>query len=41
MAVDYDLFSLQFKKSREFPFRTCIEEFLMLHAREARRAEGA
>jgi toxoflavin synthase len=30
MAVDYDLFSLQFKKSREFPFRTCIEEFMML-----------
>jgi ubiquinone/menaquinone biosynthesis C-methylase UbiE len=30
MAADYDRFSRQFKKSREFPFRTCIEEFMML-----------
>ena len=30
MATDYDRFSRQFKKSREFPFRTCIEEFKML-----------
>jgi toxoflavin synthase len=30
MAADYDIFSRQFKKSREFPFRTYIEEFMML-----------
>ena len=30
MVADYDEFSRQFKKSREFPFRTCIEEFMML-----------
>jgi hypothetical protein len=30
MAADYDRFSRQFKKSREFPFRTCIEEFMIL-----------
>ena len=30
MTADYDRFSRQFKKSREFPFRTCIEEFMML-----------
>jgi SAM-dependent methyltransferase len=30
MAADYDRFSRQFKKSRELPFRTCIEEFMML-----------
>ena len=30
MAADYDRFSRQFKKSREFRFRTCIEEFMML-----------
>jgi SAM-dependent methyltransferase len=30
MAADYDRFSRQFKKSREFPFRTCVEEFMML-----------
>lgn len=30
MAADYDQFSRRFKKSREFPFRTCIEEFMML-----------
>jgi SAM-dependent methyltransferase len=30
MAADYDQFSRQFKKSRGFPFRTCIEEFTML-----------
>jgi SAM-dependent methyltransferase len=30
MAADYDEFPQQFKKSREFPFRTCVEEFLML-----------
>jgi SAM-dependent methyltransferase len=30
MAAEYDKFSRQFKKSREFPFRTCIEEFMML-----------
>jgi SAM-dependent methyltransferase len=29
MAADYDRFSRQFKKSRELPFRTCIEEFMM------------
>jgi toxoflavin synthase len=30
MAADYDQFSRQFKKSRELPFRACIEEFMML-----------
>ena len=30
MVADYDKFSRQFKKSREFPFRTCCEEFMML-----------
>src|SRR5262249_45036079 len=30
MAADYDRFPRLFKKSREFPFRTCIEEFTML-----------
>ena len=30
MAADYDAFSRQFKKSREVPFRTCIEEFMIL-----------
>jgi SAM-dependent methyltransferase len=30
MAADYDRFSRQFKKSRELPFRTCIEEYMML-----------
>jgi hypothetical protein len=30
MAADYDRISRQFKKSRELPFRTCIEEFMML-----------
>jgi SAM-dependent methyltransferase len=30
MAADYDQFSRQFKKSREFPFRTCVEEYTML-----------
>jgi hypothetical protein len=30
MAADYDRISRQFKKSRELPFRTCIEEFVML-----------
>ena len=30
MAAEYDEFSRQFKKSRELPFRTCIEEFKML-----------
>ncbi len=29
MTADYDRFSRQFKKSREFPFRTCVEEFTM------------
>ena len=28
MTADYDRFSRQFKKSRELPFRTCIEEFM-------------
>jgi 2-polyprenyl-3-methyl-5-hydroxy-6-metoxy-1,4-benzoquinol methylase len=30
MAADYDAFARKFKKSRELPFRTCIEEFMML-----------
>ena len=30
MAADYDAFSRQFKESRELPFRTCIEEFMIL-----------
>jgi 2-polyprenyl-3-methyl-5-hydroxy-6-metoxy-1,4-benzoquinol methylase len=30
MAAEYDAFSRQFKKSRESPFRTCIEEFMIL-----------
>ena len=30
MAADYDRFSRRFKNSREFPFRTCIEEFMVL-----------
>jgi SAM-dependent methyltransferase len=30
MAAEYDAFSRQFKKSRELPFRTCIEEFMIL-----------
>ncbi len=30
MPADYDRISRQFKKSREFPFRTCVEEFMML-----------
>src|SRR6516164_9448179 len=30
MAADYDRFPRLFKKSRELPFRTCIEEFMML-----------
>jgi SAM-dependent methyltransferase len=29
MAADYDRFSRQFKRSRGFPFRTCIEEFMI------------
>jgi toxoflavin synthase len=28
--LHYDQFSRQFKKSRQLPFRTCIEEFMML-----------
>jgi hypothetical protein len=30
MAPDYDAFFRRFKKSREFPFRTCIEAFMIL-----------
>ena len=30
MVADYDRFSPQFKKSRELPFRTYIEEFMVL-----------
>src|SRR6516225_11576282 len=30
MAPDYDAFFRRFKKSREVPFRTCIEEFMIL-----------
>src|SRR5262249_20024448 len=30
MAADYDRFPRLFKKSREFPFRTCIEEYMIL-----------
>jgi SAM-dependent methyltransferase len=30
VAADYDAFSRQFKKSRESPYRTYIEEFMML-----------
>src|ERR1700752_1104337 len=30
MAADYARFPRQFKKARELPFRTCIEEFMML-----------
>jgi hypothetical protein len=30
MAADCDAFSRQFKKSREVPFPTCIEEFMIL-----------
>jgi SAM-dependent methyltransferase len=29
-VADYDAFSRKFKKSRDLPFRTCIEEFMML-----------
>ncbi len=30
MSADYDRFSRQFKTSRQLPFRTCVEEFMML-----------
>jgi SAM-dependent methyltransferase len=30
MPANYDVFSRQFKKSRELPFRICIEEHMML-----------
>jgi hypothetical protein len=40
MAADYDGFSRQFKKSRRFPFRTCIE-VLGYYARLLRRHRAA